>query len=246
MSDRPVPITLRTTRAEDFPGIVALTRAVYPSSPPWNLTQLASHLAVFPEGQFVAVVEATNEVVGMASSLIIVWDDYKSHESWRDFTAAGMFTNHDPVHGRTLYGAEVMVHPAMQRRQIGKRLYRMRRELVQRLGLLRIRAGARLRGYGRYAKRLTAEEYVIGVLAGRLKDPTLSFQLREGFRVFAVVADYLKNDPESLGYAALIEWLNPDIATPADNASRDTRWDYPYPPPDAARDTASRKDASGA
>jgi GNAT superfamily N-acetyltransferase len=246
VSDRPAPITVRHTRTEDFPGIIALTRAVYPMSQPWNVNQLASHLRVFPEGQLVAVVEPTNEVVGMAASLILVWDDYQSHESWRDFTAAGMFTNHDPAHGRTLYGAEVMVHPAMQRRRIGKRLYRARRELVQRLGLLRIRAGARLRGYGRYAKRLTAEEYVLGVLAGRLRDPTLSFQLREGFRVFAVVPDYLKNDPESLGYAALIEWLNPDVATPADSASRDTRFDLAlYPKAPTARSTANRKGSSG-
>ena len=118
--------------------------------------------------------------------------------------------------------------------------------VVQRLGLLRIRAGARLRGYGRYAKRLTAEEYVLGVLAGRLRDPTLSFQLREGFRVFAVVSDYLKNDPESLGYAALIEWLNPDVATPADSASRDTRFDLAlYPKAPTARSTANRKGSSG-
>jgi ribosomal protein S18 acetylase RimI-like enzyme len=242
----PNPIVIRTTRRADFPGIIALTRAVYPASRPWSHAQLASHLAVFPEGQFVAVLESTGQIVGMAASLIIVWDDYRLHESWRDFTAAGTFTNHDPIHGRTLYGAEVMVHPEMQRRRIGKRLYRARRELVERIGLLRIRAGARLRGYSRYATRMTAEEYVLAILGGRLKDPTLSFQLREGFRVFAVVADYLKNDPDSLGYAALIEWLNPARATPKDNASRDTRFDIaPYRTPKTARATARRRESSG-
>jgi hypothetical protein len=72
---------------------------------------------------------------------------------------------------------------------------------------------------------MSAEAYVIGVLQGQIKGPTLSFQLREGFRVFGVVADYLGHDPESLGYAALIEWLNPTIATPADSAARDPKWD---------------------
>lgn len=219
-------IVIRTTRRGDFPGIIALTQAVYPASRPWAEAQLESHLEQFPDGQLVAVLEGTNRVVGMAASLIIAWDDYTPTGNWGAFTAHGTFENHDPG-GRTLYGAEVMVHPEMQRRRIGKRLYRAREAIVRRLGLLRIRAGARLRGYSRYAARMTAEEYVLAILRGKLKDPTLSFQLREGFRVFAVVSDYLKNDPESLGHAALIEWLNPDVATPADVARRDPRFDTP-------------------
>ena len=52
-----------------------------------------------------------------------------------------------------------------------------------------------------------AADYVARVVSGRIVGPTLSFQLREGFRVIAVVPDYLRHDPESLGYAAVIEWL---------------------------------------
>jgi len=200
----------RTTRA-DFPGIIDLCRRVYPGSPPWTETQLASHLDIFPEGQFVAEDVETLQVVGMAASLIVRWDDYESAGTWRDFTAAGMFTNHDPVNGRTLYGAEVMVDPSRQRSGIGAALYRARRDLTRRLGLLRIRAAGRLRGYHRHADRMSAEEYVRNVARGALKGPTLSFQLREGFRVIQVVPNYLQHDPESLGYAAVIEWLNPDL-----------------------------------
>ena len=45
-------------------------------------------------------------------------------------------------------------------------------------------------------------------MRGEIGDPTLSFQLRQGFHVLAVVQGYLRNDPESLGYAAVIEWIN--------------------------------------
>ena len=62
-----------------------------------------------------------------------------------------MFTNHDPENGRTLYGAEIMVHPACQGLGVGSRLYEARESLVRERGLLRIRAGARLRDYARYA-----------------------------------------------------------------------------------------------
>ena len=45
----------------------------------------------------------------MAASLVISWDDYEVTGTWGDFTDRGLFTNHDPVNGRTLYGAEVEV-----------------------------------------------------------------------------------------------------------------------------------------
>ncbi len=210
-------VIVRNTLPEDFPQIIALTGEVYHASPTWSVAQLASHREVFPEGQFVAVEEESGRVVGMAASLIVLWDDYDMTTSWRDFTEHGTFRNHNPE-GRTLYGAEVMVQPNEQRRGIGKKIYGARRALVQRLGLLRTRAGARLSGYHLHADRLSAEEYVLEVMAGRLNDPTLSFQLRQDFRPLAVAPDYLHHDPESLGFAAVIEWLNPEVATAEDYA----------------------------
>ncbi len=192
--------------------MIDLCSAVYPASPAWTAAHLESHLRVFPEGQFVAVERERGTIVGMAASLIVLWDDYTVSTSWRDFTDHGMFTNHDPARGRTLYGAEVMVDPRCQGMGIGTALYAAREALVRRLGLLRIRAGSRLRGYHRYADRLSPGEYVERVVAGELRDPTLSFQLHRGFRVLAVVSGYLRHDPESLGHAAVIEWLNPEVA----------------------------------
>lgn len=213
MPDRRL-VAVRTTRPEDFPGIVQLSRSVYTSSRPWSVDELASHHQVFPDGQFVAVDPASGRLVGMAASLIIAWDDYEPQGAWRDFTGHGLFTNHDPVNGRTLYGAEVMALPSEQGRGIGTALYQARRDLAERLKLLRIRAGARLRGYGAHAKVLTPVDYVLKVVRGELLDPTLSFQLRRGFHVIDVVSGYLRHDDESQGYAATIQWLNPAVAKP--------------------------------
>lgn len=211
-------VIVRNTQTKDFPGITRVCRAVYPQAVPWSERALSSQREIFPEGQFVAVAGPEEEVVGMAASLILLWEDYDILETWRDFTDNGLFTNHDPEHGHTLYGAEVMVHPGWQGHGIGKKIYAARRELARRLKLHRIRAGARLRNYHRYADCLSAREYVLKVIHEEIGDPTLSFQLRQGFHVIAVVPGYLPNDPESLGYAALIEWLNPDLATEADRA----------------------------
>ncbi len=213
MSSTAVRIEVRPTRPEDFDGIIELCRKVYPDTAPWREDQLASHLAVFPDGQFVAVDAGSGKIVGMAASLIVLWDDYDTTASWRDFTDHGMFTNHDPEHGRTLYGAEIMVDPERQGQGIGTLLYAARFQLVRRLGLRRIRAGARLRGYHRYAGTMSAEEYAERVGRGEIWDPTVSFQLQRGFRILAVVSGYLRQDPESRGFAAVIEWLNPEVAS---------------------------------
>jgi GNAT superfamily N-acetyltransferase len=146
----------------------------------------------------------------MAASLIINWDDYDVEHGWRDFTDRGTFENHDPS-GHTLYGAEVMVDPETQGYGVGSLLYEARDELLRRFELWRIRAGARLRGYHAYANLLTPERYVEKVVEDEIRDPTLTFQLHRGFTVLAVVSGYLANDPESLGYAAVIEKLNPEV-----------------------------------
>jgi ribosomal protein S18 acetylase RimI-like enzyme len=211
-------VKVRTVESRDFPGIIALCERTYSGSLPWSVEQLTRHREIFPDGQLVAV-DRTQDVVGYAASLIVHWDDYAMDASWRDFTDRGMFTNHDPVRGRTLYGAEVMVHPDIRGSGIGGKLYDARRVVTERLGLRRIRAGARLRNYHKYADRMTAEEYVRRVVRRSVRDPTLSFQLNRGFHVLAVVEHYLRNDPESLGWAAVIEWLNPHVATAADIAA---------------------------
>lgn len=212
-------VCVRQRRPDDTSQVIEIFRAIYPGAPSWTPEQLASHLEVFPEGQLVA--EVDGRLVGMAASLIVLWDDYSMDTNWRDFTDHGTFRNHDPERGRTLYGAEIMVHPAWQGHGVGKRLYEARRALVERRGLLRIRAGARLAGYYRHADTLSAEEYTRRVVAGELADPTLSFQLSRGFVVIGVARDYLRHDPESLGHAAVIEWLNPAVATAADYAARE-------------------------
>lgn len=220
---RKANVVVRTTQPEDFQQIHRLCAKVYPSDEPWLIEELASHHRMFPQGQMVAIDPQTQQVVGMAASLIIDWNDYDIEDNWPALTSEGNFKNHNPQ-GRTLYGAEIMVDPEQQGRGIGKALYKARRELARSLQLLRIRAGARLRGYHKFKQQLTAREYVISVIHRQLTDPTLTFQLKQGFRVIAVVEDYLPNDPQSNGAAAVIEWINHQVAQRRDYRKRDPRY----------------------
>jgi GNAT superfamily N-acetyltransferase len=129
-------VVIRNTRKPDVESIIALSKLVYPTVAPWKPEQLLSHLDVFSDGQLVAVLD--DEIVGMAASLIVSWDDYHVADDWTDFTAAGTFTNHDPANGRTLYGAEVMVHPERQGQGIGTALYAARETLCRSLSWRRL------------------------------------------------------------------------------------------------------------
>jgi GNAT superfamily N-acetyltransferase len=210
---------VRPLEPRDFDAVRAMGLKIYPKDIPWEEKYFLAHIDVFPQGQLVAVDDDTGRVLGYAASLIVNWDDYEFSDSWNTFTDKGYFTNHDPD-GKTLYGADLMVDPDSQGRGIGKLIYKAREQLCRDLMLRRIRAGARLAGYHRFAESLTPEQYVLKVIARELADPTLTFQLKRGFRVIAVVKDYMPHDPKSLGNAAVIEWINHKVAQPKDYRQR--------------------------
>ncbi len=208
-------VEIRCVAVRDFPRISEIGQALYPREKPWRAQTLQSQLDEFARGQLVAVEVGSRLVVGYAASLIIDWEDYGHYHTWNQVTAGGTFRTHDPT-GRTLYGADLMVDPACQGRGIGKAFYAARRQMCIDLNLRRIRAMARLRGYHEHYETLTPTEYVDEVVADRLRDATLTFQLRQGFEVVDVVPGYLTQDPESMGFAAVIEWINEQYLPLAD------------------------------
>jgi GNAT superfamily N-acetyltransferase len=206
---RSAPFVVREATEADLPELVHLNQLAYPDlaedNVVWTHAQVASHRAVFPEGQL--VVAQGNRLLGAASSLLVdLGRDPLRRHTWAGVTDDGYFANHDPF-ADTLYGADVYVHPAARGIGVGAALYEGRRRLCRRLGLRRILSGGRLAHLYRHPT-LTAEGYVAKVQTGELHDPVLSFQLREGFVVRGILFDYLR-DPASRNYATLIEWLNP-------------------------------------
>jgi len=218
-------IQIRNTAPEHFAGIAEIASLIYPDISPWDDAYLKSHRDVFPQGQFVAIEQGSGLVVGVCSGLILDWDSQADTSSWNALTAKGYYTNHEPVQGGTLFASDVMVRPGFQGQGIGRLLYKHGRfDLARQLGLARVVAGSRLRGYHRYADKLTPEQYTLEVVRGKLNDPTLSFQIHLGFRVSSVIPGYFTGDPESRGFAAVIEWYNEEVADPDDHPPADPRF----------------------
>ena len=199
-------VTVRNTRASDIPAVRELQRRTYPTIAPWSSDKFETQMDAFPEGQFVA--EWRGSIVGAASSLIVQWNDYSVEHTWKGVTGDGSFSTHD-IGGRTLYGAEVVVNATRQGVGIGRALYRARRQLCTQLGLRRIIAAGRLPLYHKYANVFTPEMYAMRVVWGDIADPVLRFQMSQGFHYCGIIHNYLPEDVESCGHAALIAWLNP-------------------------------------
>lgn len=204
-------LRVRATRLEDCAAIRALEREAMPHVTPSTPQQLESRRHAFPEGQLVA--EADGIVVGAMSSLIVQWDDYAVDHTWRTITGDGQFTTHDP-HGRTLYATEAIADLSRRGYAVARQLYQAQRRLCRRLNLRRVIAAARLPGYREVRNEMSPELYAMKVIWGDIADPVLRFPMSQGFHYCGVIHDYLPEDIESDGHAALIVWLNPLYAPP--------------------------------
>ena len=216
MSEKPAASTrkprrlfVRTASTDDIAEIREVMRASYPSGTEvYTESMLRGQINRFPDGQFVA--EFDGQVVGYCASFRIDADKALGPHTWHDITGQGFGSRHDDE-GEYLYGLEVFVHPDFRRHRIGQRFYRRRKQLCRELNLEGIVFGGRLPGLKRNLKKVgSAEVYVQKVVAQEIRDPVLTFQLRNGFEVIGLLENYTHEDPDSLGYAAHLLWKNPD------------------------------------
>jgi GNAT superfamily N-acetyltransferase len=202
-------VTITTIHPEYFAALEALQRACYPTLGAQELMRVehyASQYSVFPEGQIVVL--DGERVIGQGSGFFIDFDfDHPDHR-FNEICDGFYFRTHSPQ-GAYYYGADISVHPDYRGRGVGKLIYRARKDLVRRYNRRGIVAGGVLPGFVHYKHQMNVQDYVQQVLAGELFDPTLTFQLKEGFVVRGLLPDYLV-DSASDNWATLIVWENPD------------------------------------
>ena len=210
----PPDYRIRLMAPADFAAIAAICRVVYPHDEPYTPAELAEHLAVYPQGQFVVEHAPTQQAVGVHFTLRLHLADFHIDDPWNVLTARGTFADHDPA-GHTLYGADVFVSPAHQHHGLAHALTDATRHLVVAESLCRMVGGSRLPGYGAVAADMPAERYVREVVAGTRTDPVLTAHLKDGWQAVKAIHGYLQHDPESADWAAVIQWVNPACPPPA-------------------------------
>ncbi len=203
-------LVIRLASKEDAPAIRKLCALSYPEMQPYSEDILRAQVHNFPDGQFVAVYQ--EEVVGYCATIRVSEENAFASLSWSEVTGGGYGSTH-VVDGPYLYGLEVFVNPEMRGLRIGQRLYKARRNLCIRLHLRGIVFAGRMPKLHKRLKKFgSAEAYLTAVKENKIKDPIVSFQMRNGFEVLGVIPQYLPSDLESLGYGAHMIWKNPDVA----------------------------------
>lgn len=187
------------------PALAAIELACFPMANPDDLLgedDIREYARIFPEGYFVAIEGDTP--VGMGAGIFLDFDFSKPQHTLAGITGEHQCGNHDPS-GDWYYGTDITVLPDYRGRGIGGMLYAARKDLVRRHGKRGIIAGGSLPGFYGYKSEMTIGEYVDAVVRGELRDPTLSFQLDNGFEVRGLLENYMDDEADD-GWAALIVW----------------------------------------
>ena len=214
----------------ELPGIVIM------NSKPWHIDDLSNtvrraygvprhqdcsdcfepedflaHIARFPEGQFMAM-RISGPGAGHAIATAITMRASRPPTApilpWLEAIGDLQMSAHEPD-GDWLYGVELAVYPMYQGHGVGTGLYQARFNLVKALNLRGWYAVGMLMGYEKYADKMEVVEYGNKVIAGEIKDPTVTMQMNRGFRAEHVVTDYV-DEPAAGDAGVLIVWENPD------------------------------------
>lgn len=204
-------INITNTRPEHAEALGELQRRAYPTLHPQELFSAAHyrrHLETFPEAQFVALDTGRNNMpVGATSALRYDFNFDAPQHKFIEIIGYGWLNRHEPM-GAWLYGCDMSVDPEYQGFGIASMLYKARQDYVKRANLRGQIAVGMMPGYSMHRDRLSVDEYAEQVNAGAIFDPTLSKQLKSGFRFVQVIHDYL-HDERSGNAGALIVWDNP-------------------------------------
>lgn len=201
-------LVYRHIRPEWADELADLEAASFPTADPESLydaDELRWLAADFPEGCYVGLDDEVPVAAGLG---VRVHFDLASPQHTIHDIVPDDASGHQPD-GEWYYGTDIAVRPTHRRRGIGGELYDLRKDVCRRLGLRGIVAGGVIPGYADHKDRLSADDYIAEVRAGRLYDPTLTFQLANGFEAPCALAGYMI-DPAVDDFAALIIWHNPD------------------------------------
>ena len=215
-------LVITQARPEHAAQLEELQRICFPTladDQRFKQAHFLKHMELFDEGQFVAL--DGDMVVGATATVRLNFDlNYIDH-TFADIIQGGWLTSHQPD-GVWLYGADLSVRPEYRGRGLGTALYAARQEVVWRLKLKGQVTAGMISGYGALKETMPAEQYYEGVLAGRIRDPTLSVQMNIGFEPRGLLANYL-NDPVCDNYSVLLVL---DSEKPVRGASRGETRDH--------------------
>jgi GNAT superfamily N-acetyltransferase len=204
--------TIQTPTKQHAKGMAALQKVVFATLSDEELiseSDYISYLSFFPEGQLV-VLDGT-KIIG--ASTTFRYNYHPGFHTFLEITGNMSLSNHDP-NGKWIYGVDVSIDPNYQRQGIGGAIYQLRQQIAQQLGCKGQLTVGMTNGYYLHKNDMIIEEYCKKLEIGELKDPTVSAQMKNGFRWIEPFFNYL-NDSKSGNAGISMYWpidLNMTIA----------------------------------
>jgi predicted amidohydrolase/GNAT superfamily N-acetyltransferase len=218
--DRPelANIELTLLKMEDYAQLKEAMMQSYSTMPNayWKEHHVQALINKFPDGQL--VLKINNQLAGCALSIIVNYEQFERHHTYKEITANYTFDTHADD-GDMLYGIDVFVKPEFRGLRLGRRLYDARKELCERLNLKGIAFGGRMPNYYKYADNLSPKAYIELVRRMEVHDPVLNFQISNDFFPVKVLKGYLPGDEASNDFAVLMQWNNIYYEKPGTNVS---------------------------
>lgn len=211
-------IELQYLTISDYQELKSAMIEAYPSMPDayWKESHIQSLISKFPEGQ--VVIKINDQLAGCALSIIVDYDAFDDHHTYREITGNYTFNTHKDD-GDVLYGIDVFINTEFRGLRLGRRLYDYRKELCEKLNLRGIAFGGRIPNYHKYAKDITPKEYIERVRRKEIHDPVLNFQISNDFHPSKILKGYLEGDTASNEFAVLLEWDNIYYEKPSTKAN---------------------------
>ena len=192
-------------KKKDYPQLKTLMDRVYANlGGAWSKNTIHTLIDSFPEGQ-IALFDH-DKLIGMVLTMRVNYQKFSNPHTYDDLLGQREIIKDDPK-GDALYGIDALIDPDYRGYRLGRRLYDARKELCRQMNFRAILAGGRIPKYHNH-QDLTPGEYIDAVENREIYDPTLSFQLSNGFIVKRILTGYLPDDKQSKGFATLLEWAN--------------------------------------
>ncbi len=157
----------------------------------------------FPEGQLICLVE--DELAGIMLTLPVQMQQFEQIPQLNTLYDSKNFHPLNDQHD-ALFVLEVLVAPKFQGQGIGKLFYDNIKTIIAEKKLTYLCAVSRLSGYFEHATFLSPEAYLHDVIIGKIYDPSLSFNLKQGYQTHYLIPNYYEKDSLSHGYGAFISF----------------------------------------
>ena len=211
-------IELQFLTLTDYKELKAAMIEAYSSMPDsyWKEAHIRSLIKKFPEGQ--VVIKINNELAGCALSIVVNYNKFDEHHTYKEITGNYKFDTHD-INGDVLYGIDIFIKSEYRGLRLGRRLYDYRKELAEKLNLRGIAFGGRIPNYHKHAEDMSPKEYIEKVKRKEIHDPVLNFQMSNDFHPSKVLKGYLEGDQHSGEFAVLLKWDNIYYEKPSKEAN---------------------------